>query len=61
MESALGFIVALNAAGENVVVPPVHGYPFVWPDPRFPHRTEYDFGIQEGAEGCRGASTPRRR
>jgi hypothetical protein len=32
-----------------------------WPDPRFPHRTEYDFRIQEGAERCRGASTPRRR
>ena len=32
-----------------------------WPDPRFPHRTEYDFRIQEGAERCRGASTRKRR
>ena len=32
-----------------------------WPDPSFPHRTEYDFRIQEGAERCRGASTRKRR
>jgi hypothetical protein len=31
------------------------------PDPCFPHRTEYDLRIQEGPEGSRGASTPRRR
>ena len=32
-----------------------------WPDPRFPHRTEYDFRIQEGAGRCRGASIRKRR
>jgi hypothetical protein len=33
----------------------------LWPDPSFPHRTGYDFRIQEGAERCRGASTQKRR
>lgn len=32
-----------------------------WPEPSFPHITEYDFRIQEGAERCRGASTRKRR
>jgi len=32
-----------------------------WPEPSFPHRTEYDFRIQEGAGRCRGASIRRRR
>ena len=32
-----------------------------WPDPRFPHRAEYDFRIQEGAARCRGASIRKRR
>lgn len=46
----------ISFAGGRLSIPAIY-----WPDPRFPHRTEYDFRIQEGAERCRGASIRKRR
>ena len=43
-----------EVAFRSVLLIPSDVYVLLWSDPRFPHRTEYDFRIQEGAERCRG-------